>query len=98
MNNPDAPVLLKNLMSLLSKFFHCVHSSATLAIVNIHISFRIDEGIPLTDGVEPGGYLQWFEPLAMSVSVWKPDPNMPTPALDQHCKVWAKLKPYTTYE
>ncbi|KAF6222573.1 hypothetical protein HO133_000618 [Letharia lupina] len=63
-NNPDAPVLLKNLMSLL----------------------------------KPGGYLQWFEPLAKSVSVWKPDPNMPSPALDRHCKIWAKPKPYTTYE
>ncbi|MCJ1405147.1 hypothetical protein MMC11_008373 [Xylographa trunciseda] len=63
-NNPDAPVLLRNLMTLL----------------------------------KPGGYLQWFEPLAMSVTVWKPDSNMQTPALEQHCKVWAKPKPYTTYE
>ena len=53
---------------------------------------------PADHGSEPGGCLQWIEPLAKSVTVWKPDPTMPTPALDQHCKVWAKPKPYTTYE
>ena len=36
--------------------------------------------------------------MAKSVSVRKPDPGMSTPALDQHCKVWAEPKPYTTYE
>ncbi|MCJ1479796.1 hypothetical protein MMC13_008482 [Lambiella insularis] len=63
-NNPDAPELLKNLITLL----------------------------------KPGGYLQWFDALALSTSVYKPDPAMLTPALEQHSKVWKKPYEYTSYD
>lgn len=63
-NNPDAPPLLQNLLTLL----------------------------------KPGGYLQWFEPLPLSITVYRPTPDTPTPMMDHHCKVWQKPKETTSYE
>ena len=63
-NNPDAPDLLKNLISLL----------------------------------KPGGYLQWFEVLPLSVQAVYPMPDFDRTAVDRMVTLWHKPTPTSTYE
>ena len=92
-NNSDSPVLFKNLISLLGGSF-LLHPLSLLLRQETSTSNLI--GLFIDHGPGPADYLQLFEPLAKSVSLWKPDPSMPSLALDQHCRVRAKPKPYTT--
>ena len=48
--------------------------------------------------VEPGGYLEWIEPLPHLATVYKPSPNIPTPALERHVQIFKKPYEYSSYE
>ncbi|KAI9692682.1 MAG: hypothetical protein M1820_009476 [Bogoriella megaspora] len=46
----------------------------------------------------PGGYLEWVEPLPFLTTVYKPSPDLATPALDRHVQIFQKPYEHSSYQ
>ncbi|MCJ1324444.1 hypothetical protein MMC10_001106 [Thelotrema lepadinum] len=68
--------------------FDIVHVRFFLCLVNDAVAPALVEN--LTTLLKPTGYIQWFELDALATRVFKSNPSLSTPSLDQHCSGWKK--------
>lgn len=47
--------------------------------------------------LEPGGHLQWFEPLPRSTKVINSEPDVPSAASERLVQIWHNLDPHGEY-